>query len=245
MSDGSFWSRCGVVSIDHYAVTTRDLHSTTKDYLDIPGTHLLREPGYNKSQNVDFSFVRLATGETIEILGAKDNSPITEHVSNGGGSYHICFVVDDIDIAIKAAINEGAILVVEPREDDVFYPRRVCFMMHSNHGLFEFLESFPKTISLPKKEAIVAIKTKEIGSNNSKTYNKIVSKAFRNTFANIKNEDDMFNASYNELEGWDSLKHLILIMEVEKLSGTSFTAHEISKAKSFTKIVNILSTKIK
>jgi hypothetical protein len=34
-------------------------------------------------------------------------------------------------------------------------------------------------------------------------------------------------------------------MEVEKLSGTSFTAHEISKAKSFTKIVNILSTKIK
>ena len=102
MSDESFWSRCGVVSIDHYAVTTRDLHATTKDYLDIPGTQLLREPSYNKSQNVDFSFVRLATGETIEILGAKDNSPITEHVSNGGGAYHICFVVDDIDFAIRA-----------------------------------------------------------------------------------------------------------------------------------------------
>ena len=147
------------------------------------------------------------------------------------------------DIAIKAAINEGAILVVEPRKDDVFYPRKVCFMMHSNHGLFEFLESFPKAISLPETEEKVAIQTKNIASNNSETCNKIVSKAFRNTFTNIKNEDDISNASYNELEGWDSLKHLMLIIEVEKLSGTSFTAHEISIAKSFIEIVNILSTK--
>ena len=245
MSDKSFWSRCGVVLIDHYAVTTKDLQATTKDYLDIPGTQLLREPGYNKSQNVDYSFVRLATGETIEILGVRDNSPITEHVLNGGGAYHICFVVDDIDFAIQTAKNEGAILVVEPREDDVFYPRRVCFMMHSNHGLFEFLESLPKNLSITNKEKINVIETKEVDVNNLETCNKILLQAFYNTFTNFTNDDDFLNASYEVLEGWDSLKHLILIMEIEKLSGTSFTVNEISEAKSFTEIINILITKIK
>ena len=247
MINESFWSNCGVLSVDHYAVTTRDLNATTKDYLGIPGSSLLRGPGFNKSQNVDFAFIRMASGECIEILGVKDNSPITEHVLKGGGSYHTCFIVEDIDFAIKQAISEGAILVVEPREDDVFSPRRVCFMMHSNHGLFEFLESFPKGAkveSTQKKKNININKVKEASVRNIASSSKIIIQAFNSTFSSIMNKDDILNATYEEIEEWDSLKHLMLIMEIEKLSDTTFTANELSEAKSFLEINNILIKKI-
>jgi acyl carrier protein len=189
----------------------------------------------------------MASGECVEVLGVKDNSPITEHVLKGGGSYHTCFIVEDIDFAIKQAISGGAILVVEPREDDVFLPRRVCFMMHSNHGLFEFLESFPKRAkveSIQKKKNTNINKVKEVNVRNIASSSKIIIQAFNSTFSNIMNEEDILNATYEEIEVWDSLKHLMLIMEIEKLSGTTFTAIELSEAKSFLDINNILIKKI-
>jgi acyl carrier protein len=245
LSSQSFWSKCGVSSIDHFAVTTIDIEATTKDYLSIPGTQLIRGPGYNKSQNVDYSFIRMGSGEVIEILGVKQNSPISKHVENGAGAYHICFIVRDIDYAIKAAKIEGAILVVEPREDDVFSPRKVCFMMHKNHGIFEFLEATSNDLNNDKK--LIEINDKNnfsVDIDGSINPKEIAKKAFTKVFNLTEDYLILKDLSYGDFEKWDSLNHLILIMEVESLSGISFTAKEIAEVKSFSDLENLLTQKI-
>lgn len=244
MSAESFWEKCGVLSIDHFAVTTNDLNAVIIDYLGLPGSSLLRGPGYNESQNVDFAFIKLSSGECIEILGLKVGSPISEHVSKGGGAYHICFIVEDIDLAINIAESEGAVLVTEPKVDEVFSPRRISFMMHPNHGLFEFLESYPKESIKPNKLKKNSPKNSNLNRINKKSLNSMTLEAFYNTFTSLKSDDQIFNASYESLAEWDSLKHLMLIMEIEKICQISFSASEISKVKSFSEIIETLKKKV-
>lgn len=239
--EDSLWLKCGVKSVDHVAVTTRELPKVLRDYLAIPGSELLRGPGFNAAQNVDFAFVRLATGVVVEILGLRENSPISEHVERGGGAYHLCFTVDNLDHAVKAARENGAIEVVKPREDDAFDDRRVAFFMHSDHGLFEFLEAYPQEFAVASSTYIAkkpSIKTKVIDSGDAV---QIVKQVFCKLFPNLT---DIENAEYDVTPGWTSFRHLQLFMEIEQLAGVSFTADEIVSIQSFDGLVQGLANKL-
>src|SRR5260221_149101 len=101
-------ARLGVLGVDHVAVTTRRFEDTLADYLSAPGSRLAKGPGWNPTQKVDYAFVALNVGLTVEILGFREGvqSPIEQHVRRGGGAYHLCFVVPDIEAAlaeVKAA----------------------------------------------------------------------------------------------------------------------------------------------
>ena len=242
--EDSFWTICGVRFIDHVAVTTRDLPAVLKDYLGLPGSELLRGPGINTSQNVDYAFVRLATGMVVGILGLKEGSPITEHVENGGGAYHLCFTVDDLEQATISALKNNAIQVVESREDDAFDGRRVSFFMHPDHGLFEFLEAYPKEIKLTTKvyaSKKAPLKNKISGDEDSK---QIVKQAFTKVFPDLSNNHDVENAEYDATPGWSSFKHLQLFMEIEQAAGISFTADEIAGIQDFNGLVEGLTRKL-
>jgi len=52
-----------------------------------------------------------------------------------------------------------------------------------------------------------------------------------------------YNSTQNELESWDSLNHLNLIVELEGRLQVRFTTDEIEKMKSVTEIMKILDTK--
>ena len=53
--------------------------------------------------------------------------------------YHTCYVVSDIEKAIEALENDGAMLVREAREAILFQNRKVAFLMW-DLGLIELLE---------------------------------------------------------------------------------------------------------
>jgi len=216
----SLWLKCGVKYIDHFAVTTTDLYRVLNGYMGIQGCELLRGPATNRRQNVDYAFIRTAQGMTVEILGVKQGSPITEHVSKGGGAYHLCFSVNNLDDAVRIAQENGAIEVVEQRTDDAFDGRRVAFLMHPEHGLFEFLEAYPyfirehsTKVSLERSDDF-----KKLKSDSTLVAEKIIVKAFQKVLPELKNKKELEQAKLGTTANWDSLNQLLLVMEIEKLS---------------------------
>jgi catechol 2,3-dioxygenase-like lactoylglutathione lyase family enzyme len=139
----SLLSSCGVVYIDHIAVTTPDFDKTVAEYLSLPGSRLLKGPGNNPTQKVRYAFVLLDRGMVIEILGVGEDSPIERHVRQGGGPYHFCYAVEDIDRSVAQARMSGARIVADPAEDVAFDGRRVAFLFHDSLGLFELVEASP------------------------------------------------------------------------------------------------------
>lgn len=127
--------------VDHIAVTTPHFEETIRDYLALPHARFTRGPGQNGSQNVRYAFVELERGMRVEILGLPSGgrSPIAPHVERGGGAYHLCYAVVDLELSITAAQTAGARLVVPPKPDPAFDGRPVAFLVHPAHGLFELV----------------------------------------------------------------------------------------------------------
>ena len=140
----SFFNKINVGYIDHFAVTTRNFNSVVQDWILMPGSKLLRGPGENMQQKVKYAFIQLSNGSVVEVLSplTKD-SPITRHVINGGGFYHVCFAVDNINNSLQLAKKNGATIIVKPIKDVAFDGRYISFIMHPDHGLIELVEMQP------------------------------------------------------------------------------------------------------
>ena len=137
------FGRLGILGVDHVAVTTSRFERTLADYLSMPGARLDRGPGWNPTQHVDFAFVVLDGGPTVEILGLRADvaSPIEKHVKRGGGAYHVCYVVKDIETALAEIEDAGGLVVTPPTPDVAFNGRRIAFFVHQAHGLVELVEA--------------------------------------------------------------------------------------------------------
>lgn len=232
----AMFSALGVLNVDHYAVTTKDLIATLKDFLSIPNAKLLRGPGENPSQNVHYAFVELNGMGVVEILSPLNNdSPIVGHLNAGGGAYHLCYAVQDLDQAIKVAEEDfNTKLVVAPKADGAFDGRRVAFLIHPAHGLFELLEAFPASMLV---EEASSIETRTAHSSQEEKllsiYNSVVGET-------NKKFDEVAMKNCAE---WDSFKHLVFIMEIEKQFEIKISAADMSSLSSLDKIDVYLSKK--
>lgn len=234
-NNDSFWQKCGVIELDHVAVTTPNLLSTLVDYMGISGARLVRGPAHNAQQNVDYAFVQLSSGTMVEILGVTEGSPIASHVASSGGAYHLCFEVDEIDESIAIAESEGAKLVVEAREDGAFDGRKVAFMMHENHGLFEFLQRLPSSIVINTETSAMKPQSASSAISNKNSSASDIDKALTNVFKKLFPDinSNIESASYENIDEWDSLKHLVLVMEIERCFELRFEADTIKNLTSY------------
>ena len=231
----AMFSALGVLHVDHYAVTTKDLTATLNDFLSIPNAKLLRGPGENPAQQVYYAFVELNGMGVVEILAPlNESSPILSHLTSGGGAYHVCYAVKDLDEAVNVAEKEfGAKLILEPRKDGAFDGRRVAFLVHPNHGLFELLEAYPA------KRIMVLPQDSKVKKSESNKYK--LMEIYRTVIGQIEIDFEKVNMA-NSLE-WDSFKHLMYIMEVEKQFEISIPAADMSSLDSLSKIENYLRNK--
>jgi methylmalonyl-CoA/ethylmalonyl-CoA epimerase len=77
--------------------------------------------------------------ELIEPYGEK--SPVRRSLELGGGLHHLCFEVEDIEIAVEHARTTGGLLIVAPVAAAAFGGRRVAFLFFRDLGLVEFEEA--------------------------------------------------------------------------------------------------------
>ncbi|MFC1237535.1 VOC family protein [Vibrio sp. F74] len=231
------FSTIGVLHVDHYAVTTLNLEKTLRDFLSIPGSKLLRGPGENPAQGVYYAFVELNGMGTVEILSPlNDKSPILSHIKQGSGAYHLCYAVADIEVAVAKAQESNAKLVVEPRADGAFDGRRVAFLIHPDHGLFEVLEAYPASFER-LSPVIISVNSNEAKASGQvlTVYNQVME----------TNYSDMGEVSMKVCAEWDSFKHLLLIMEIEKQFEISIPASQMSELDDLTKINRYIDSKLK
>ena len=126
----SLLSLMEVLYVDHVAVTTPDFDQTLADYLGLAGSRLIKGPAMNPVQKVNYAFVMLRDGITIEVLGLSEDSPIERHVRQGGGPYHFCYAVSSMGESIAKAESAGARLLSQPVADIAFDGRNVAFLFH-------------------------------------------------------------------------------------------------------------------
>ncbi len=92
-------------------------------------------------QRVRVAFVRSAAGASIELvepLGEK--SPIASLLARGGGLYHVCYEVDDLDRQLEIACAAGATRLRPPRPAAAFAGRRIAWVITKQKLLIEYLE---------------------------------------------------------------------------------------------------------
>jgi acyl carrier protein/predicted enzyme related to lactoylglutathione lyase len=243
----SILEACKVLYLDHVAVTTPDFKQTVVEYLNLPGASLVKGPGWNARQKVEYAFIRIVNGPMVEVLGAVEDSPINKHIEKGGGAYHFCYAVADIEESIRQAKNAGAKVIVEPIEDIAFDERKVAFLFSSSQGIFELVEAYPNNLLVEwKTSAEDASKMKsELGQPKGseikveKDVRERLCSLFAKTFPLFRKELTG-ETEMNQLKGWDSLGQLQLIMEVEQAFEVSFSANEVLETNSFEKILALL-----
>lgn len=241
----------GVRYIDHLAVTTPVLEKTLQEYLSLPGSRMLRGPAINLTQKVKYAFVSLSEGIVIEILSPEPNSPILGLVRNGGGPYHFCYAVENIQTAIEIAISHSAKLVLKPECDVAFDGRQIAFMFHEAHGIFELVEAYPSEIelTLPQRQKIVRtnflpkeqkmLNQVELGAQDLKLR---LCGVFKKIFFGI-DENEITIAEISKTNKWDSLSHIGLMMEIESEFGLDLLPDDMAKLISFELILSYLNSK--
>jgi acyl carrier protein/predicted enzyme related to lactoylglutathione lyase len=235
------FDQLGVTYIDHVAVTTNDFEATSAHYLSLQNVRIIRGPGWNSAQKVHYLFVSFGGDLCIEILGLPKNqdSPIAAHVANGGGAYHICYAVDDLDNALSQAMNLGAKIICDPRADDAYDGRRVSFLIHPLHGLFELVEALGVLnvkIDSNEKKAELNLSDSQNIQDDHNTVQAKIKNAFRNIFSNAL-PLEYSDWSVKKINGWDSLRHLRLIMEIERSLDIHIPSQILSELTNYDEFV--------
>jgi acyl carrier protein len=235
------FDKLNVLYIDHVAVTTINFEETAQHYLSLPNARILRGPGWNASQKVNYLFISFGADLSVEILGLPENkdSPIASHVGSGGGAYHLCYAVNDLDYAVSQAKDLGSKVLSDAKADDAFDGRRVSFLYHPSHGIFELLEAYGSLQKNPKVKLVnTGINISKPGTTDQKDQS--VRDAIENAFINV------FGAALSlptnewttdNIEKWNSLQHLRLIMEIERSLDVSIPSQALGNLTSFDKLL--------
>lgn len=95
--------------LNHVAIAVPDLAKATALYRDTLGAHV-GQPQALPDHGVTVVFITLPNTkiELLEPLG--DNSPIAKFLENNsaGGIHHICYEVENIEVARDRLLKEGA-----------------------------------------------------------------------------------------------------------------------------------------
>ena len=131
----------GIAGIHHVGIAVADIQRASELHSRILGLKLKTGIIIDELQNVKVAFAEVKDGTSIEFvqpLGPA--SPVSKIVERGGGIYHVCYVVDDIDRAVKHARAEGGLIISMPLPAKAFAGKRVAFIYMPDQSVVEFLE---------------------------------------------------------------------------------------------------------
>lgn len=127
----------------HVGIAVRDLAATLTEYTELFGYELRSGPFDDPIQRVSVCFMSRGNGDpTLELVGALGpDSPIGHYLRRGGGPYHVCYEVPDLDAAIAGLLDKGALLISEPVPATAFGMRKIAWLMTATEQLIELLQA--------------------------------------------------------------------------------------------------------
>jgi len=129
--------------LHHIAYVTKDVAKKATQLSDLLGCRPAGPIVTDELQGVRILFVALSDGSLLELLEPYgEKSPVERHLLKGGGIYHTCFEVDDLDGTLQRLRDTGdAIVVREPAPAPAINNRRVAFVVTADGDLLEFVET--------------------------------------------------------------------------------------------------------
>ena len=126
----------------HVGVAVRNLAKAIPIYKTLWGYEIESGPFDDPVQNVSVCFLRRGEGdpalEIVAPLGPK--SPIDLILKKGGGPYHICYQVMNINAAIRHLTEHGSLLLSGPVPAVAFEMREIAWLMTEVDLLIELLQ---------------------------------------------------------------------------------------------------------
>jgi methylmalonyl-CoA/ethylmalonyl-CoA epimerase len=127
----------------HVGVAVRNLSTAIPVYKNLFDYDSISGPFDDLIQNVSVCFLSRGEKDTvIELvapLGA--NSPIDGILKKGGGAYHICYQVPDINAAIGHLTGLGSLLLSGPVPAVAFEMREIAWLMTEANLLVELVQA--------------------------------------------------------------------------------------------------------
>jgi methylmalonyl-CoA/ethylmalonyl-CoA epimerase len=128
----------------HIGIAVRDLQTAVLLYKDLFQYELDSGPFDDPVQNVSVCFLSSPDNtpliELVAPLG--QNSPVDRALKKtGGGPYHICYQVPDINAAIGRLTEKGALLLVGPVPAVAFGMREIAWLQTEARLLVELVQA--------------------------------------------------------------------------------------------------------
>jgi len=127
----------------HLGVAVGELRSAIESYGKLFGYRLVSGPFDDPIQKVSVCFLKKGDpGEALVELVAPltEDSPINRTLKKGGGAYHLCYEVADLDEALRGFAAEGCVVVAEPVPAVAFGGRRIAWLFTPTRQLVELID---------------------------------------------------------------------------------------------------------
>ena len=127
----------------HIGVAERKLEEAIPVYKKLFGYEVRSGPFDDPIQKVSVCFLsRGGPDPAIELVAPLGpNSPIDLTLKKGGGTYHICYEVEELHAAIEHLTGQGAYLVSGPTPAVAFEMRQIAWLLTETNLLVELLQA--------------------------------------------------------------------------------------------------------
>jgi methylmalonyl-CoA/ethylmalonyl-CoA epimerase len=128
--------------IHHIGIAVWNLESALRNYETLLDYRLIAGPVSDPIQNVSVCFLSRGEEDTVLELVAPlgPDSPVDRTLKKGGGPYHICYQVSDINAAIRHFTGQGSLLLSGPVPAVAFEMREIAWLMTESHLLVELVQ---------------------------------------------------------------------------------------------------------
>lgn len=125
----------------HIGVAVKDITATAAFY--VAGGYTQSATIFDPVQNVNICWLTKKNMPVVELLEPVDEtSPVNNILEkNGVSPYHTCYMVDDIELAVKELRKMKYIVVSKPVEAVAIHGCKVSFLFNKNVGLIELVEA--------------------------------------------------------------------------------------------------------
>jgi methylmalonyl-CoA/ethylmalonyl-CoA epimerase len=127
----------------HIGTAVKDLSKAIPIYKALLDYELKSGPFDDPIQKVSVCFLSRGEGDAVLELVAPlgPDSPVHSALRKGGGPYHICYQVPDINAAIRHLTDQGALLVSGPVPAVAFEMREIAWLMTEVNLLVELVQA--------------------------------------------------------------------------------------------------------
>ena len=114
----------------HVGVAVRDMAHAIPIYKNLFGYEVISGPFDDPIQNVSVCFLSRGPGDPMMELVAPlgPNSPVDRTLKKGGGTYHVCYEVPDLQVAIAHMMEQGSFLLSGPVPAVAFGMREIAWL---------------------------------------------------------------------------------------------------------------------